>query len=81
MRYMPPERKVWQKIQANDVRSRGAARDQASGIDAQAQQESSAIAVLENSLSHDRQTLERLDRELADYASSGPEISRSRPTP
>ena len=53
------------KIQANDVRAEEL-RGQASGIDAQAQQESSAIAVLENSLSHDRQTLERLDRELAD---------------
>ena len=35
-------------------------------LDAAAQEETSAMAVLENSLSHDKQTLERLDRELAD---------------
>ncbi|MFQ9052854.1 MAG: hypothetical protein ACLR5H_06525 [Oscillospiraceae bacterium] len=37
-----------------------------SQLDAAAQEETSAMAVLENSLSHDKQTLERLDRELAD---------------
>ena len=43
-----------------------ALRDQVSQLDAAAQEETSAMAVLENSLSHDKQTLERLDRELAD---------------
>ena len=43
-----------------------ALRDQVSQLDAAAQEETSAMAVLENSLSHDKQTLVRLDRELAD---------------
>ena len=66
--YAAMERKVWQRSRptTSGPRSGTRCRGQASGIDAQAQQESSAIAVLENSLSHDRQTLERLDRELAD---------------
>ena len=54
-----------EKIRDNDVRAE-ALRGQVSQLDAAAQEETSAMAVLENSLSHDRQTLERLDRELAD---------------
>ena len=54
-----------EKIRDNDVRAE-ALRDQVSQLDAAAQEETSAMAVLENSLSHDKQTLERLDRELAD---------------
>ena len=48
-----------EKIRDNDVRAE-ALRGQVSQLDA------AAMAVLENSLSHDKQTLERLDRELAD---------------
>ena len=54
-----------EKIRDNDVRAE-ALRGQVSQLDAAAQEETSAMAVLENSLSHDKQTLERLDRELAD---------------
>lgn len=54
-----------EKIRDNDVRAE-ALRDRVSQLDAAAQEETSAMAVLENSLSHDKQTLERLDRELAD---------------
>ena len=54
-----------EKIRDNDVRAE-ALRGQMSQLDAAAQEETSAMAVLENSLSHDKQTLERLDRELAD---------------
>ena len=54
-----------EKIRDNDVRAE-ALRDQVSQLDAAAQEETSAMAVLENSLSHGKQTLERLDRELAD---------------
>ena len=54
-----------EKIRDNDVRAE-ALRGQVSQLDAAAQEETSAMAVLENSLSHDKQTMERLDRELAD---------------
>ena len=53
-----------EKIRDNDVRAEACG--QVSQLDAAAQEETSAMAVLENSLSHDKQTLERLDRELAD---------------
>ena len=55
-----------EKIRDNDVRAE-ALRGQVSQLDAAAQEETSAMAVLENSLSHDKQTLERLDRELGGH--------------
>ena len=45
-----------EKIRDNDVRAE-ALRDRVSQLDAAAQEETSAMAVLENSLSHDKQTL------------------------
>ena len=62
---MPPGEESLEKIRDNDVRA-GTLRGPGVPADAAAQEESSAMAVLENSLSHDQQTLERLDRELAD---------------
>ena len=68
-----------EKIRDNDVRAEAPA-GQVSQLDAAAQEETSAMAVLENSLSHDKQTLERLDRELADTQQRAGNL-RPRPTP